>query len=364
MTATMRAVYLVGERQLEIHEVPVPEAPEDGLILDVKACGVCGSDLRRWREGPPKSGEDVLVPGYQKGASGGVVPGHEVTGVVAAVGARVRGYAPGDRLAIAPDIHCGVCFFCRRGMYNLCDDPRYLGITPGYAGGLADKMVLTHEALTRGIVHRIPDSLSFVEAALSEPCSSVLATHHKAGTSFSDVVVVIGAGPTGCMHIAIARARGARVIVSQRSAPRREMARRFGPEAVVDPSSEDLAAVVGSWTEGRGADLVICANPVASTQALAVEIVRKGGRVVLFGGLPKAKPMTTLDSNRIHYGEIEVVGAFSYHPRFHQLALDVLARKIVPADLLVTHTFSLDQVCAAFETAASGQGLKVVVTAA
>jgi L-iditol 2-dehydrogenase len=248
-------------------------------------------------------------------------------------------------------------------MYNLFDDPRYLGITPGYAGGFADKMVLTHEALTRGIVHRIPDGLTFVEAALSEPCSSVLATHHKAGTSLEDVVVVIGAGPTGCMHIVIARARGARVVVSQRSAPRREMARRFGPEAVVDPSSEDLATVVGGLTDGRGADLVICANPVAATQALAVEIARKGGRVVLFGGLPKANPMTTLDSNRIHYGEIEVVGAFSYHPKFHQLALDVLARKVVPADLLVTHTFSLEQVTEAFETAASGRGLKVVVTA-
>jgi L-iditol 2-dehydrogenase len=115
-------------------------------------------------------------------------------------------------------------------------------------------------------------------------------------------------------------------------------------------------------TEGRGADLVICANPVASTQQQAVEIVRKGGRVVLFGGLPKADPMTTLDSNRIHYGEIEVVGAFSYHPSIHQDALDVLARKIVPTDLVVTHTFSLDQVTEAFETAASGIGLKAVVT--
>jgi L-iditol 2-dehydrogenase len=248
-------------------------------------------------------------------------------------------------------------------MYNLCDDPRYLGITPGYAGGFADKMILTHEALHRGIVHPIPEGLSFVDAALAEPLSSVLATHHTARTSLQDVVVVIGAGPTGCMHVASAHARGARVVVSQRSTPRREMARRFGPEAVVDPASEDLAAVVGGLTGGRGADLVICANPVASTQALAVEIARKGGRVVLFGGLPKADPMTTLDSNRIHYGELEVVGAFSYHPTFHQLALDVLVRRAVPAELLVTHTFDLDQVVKAFETAASGEGLKVVVAA-
>jgi L-iditol 2-dehydrogenase len=363
MTTGMRAIYLVGEQQLEIREIAAPAAPEDGLVLDVKACGVCGSDLRRWREGPPRGSDGTLSPGYQQNATGGVVPGHEVTGVVTQVGARVTDYVPGDRLAIAPDIHCGVCYFCRRGMYNLCDDPRYLGITPGYAGGLADEMLLTHEALTRGIVHRIPDGLSYVEAALSEPCSSVLATHDKARTSLGDVVVVIGAGPTGCMHISIARARGARVIVSQRSAPRREMAARFGPEAVVGPTSEDLSAAVGELTEGRGADLVICANPVAATQTLAVELARKGGRVVLFGGLPKANPMTILDSNRIHYGEIEVVGAFSYPPRFHKLALDVLARKVVPAELLVTHTFALEQVTEAFETAASGVGLKVVITA-
>ena len=93
-----------------------------------------------------------------------------------------------------------------------------------------------------------------------------------------------------------------------------------------------------------------------------MEIVRKAGRVVLFGGLPKANPMTTLDSNLIHYGEIEVVGAFSYHPTMHALALDALERGLIPADKLITHTFSLDDVEAAFETAASGAGLKVVVT--
>jgi L-iditol 2-dehydrogenase len=140
------------------------------------------------------------------------------------------------------------------------------------------------------------------------------------------------------------------------------MARRFKPEALVDPFEEDLEAVVRELTHGLGADIVICANPVAATQTQAVEIVRKAGRVVLFGGLPKADPMTTLDSNRIHYGEIEVVGAFSYHPTFHELALDALHRGLIPADLLVTHTFPLDKIGEAFETAASGEGLKVMVT--
>jgi L-iditol 2-dehydrogenase len=345
----MRAAYLVGSRELEIREVPAPVAPDDGLVLQVVACGVCGSDIRRWREGPP--------PGSV------ITPGHEVAGIVVEVGSQVTQYAPGDSIAVAPDVHCGRCHYCRHGMYNLCDDLRFVGITPGYGGGFAEQLLLTNEILTHGIVHPMPEGLSFVDAALAEPCSSVLATHDKAGTRLDDVVVVIGAGPTGCLHVVVSRARGARVIVSQRSAPRREMARRFGPEAVVDPATEDLDAVVRELTGGLGASMVVCANPVAATQTQAVEIARKGGRVVLFGGLPKADPMTTLDSNLIHYGEIEVVGAFSYHPSLHQLALDLLARKVIPADLLVTHTYPLDRVAEAFETAASGQGLKVVVTA-
>jgi L-iditol 2-dehydrogenase len=345
----MKAAFLIGVRELEIRELPDPVAPADGLVLKVEACGVCGSDLRRWREGPPLG-------------VGSITSGHEIGGVVLEVGPEVTGYALGDRLAVAPDIHCGHCYYCQRGLYNLCDTLHYLGITPGYPGGFSAKMALTREVLTNGIVHHMPEGLSFIQGALAEPCSSVLASHHKAGTSLEDTVVVMGAGPIGCLHTVVAKARGARVIVSEPSEMRREMVKRFQPEALVDPFNEDLEAVVREMTGGRGADIVICANPVAATQTQAVEIVRKGGRVVLFGGLPKANPMTTLDSNLIHYGEIEVVGAFSYHPTYHELALDALHRGLIPADLVVTHTFPLEQIDEAFDTAASGKGLKVMVT--
>jgi L-iditol 2-dehydrogenase len=175
-------------------------------------------------------------------------------------------------------------------------------------------------------------------------------------------VLVIGAGPIGCLHISIARARGATVFVSQRSRKRREMARLFQPDAVIDPSTEDVVARVRQLTDGRGVDVAICANGVGATQETAVESVRKGGRVVLFGGLPRSDPMTTLDSNRIHYGEIQVVGSFSYHPTFHRLALDVIARQLVPADLLISHTYPLQHIREAFDTAASRAGLKVMVS--
>jgi L-iditol 2-dehydrogenase len=118
---------------------------------------------------------------------------------------------------------------------------------------------------------------------------------------------------------------------------------------------------VKEFTSGVGADIVICANPVAQTHALALDMVRKGGKVMLFGGLPKANPMTTLNGNVIHYGEIEVIGAFSYHPRFHKLSLNLLAQKKLPVASLITHTFELDKINEAYRTASGGEALKVVI---
>lgn len=345
----MRTAYLTGPKRIELRDVPEPRAPAGGIVLDVKACGICGSDLRRWKEGPPKGVE-------------GVVPGHEAAGIVVEVGKGVTRYTSGDYLAIAPDVHCGRCYYCKRGLYNLCNDLRFVGVTPELPGALADKLVLTEEVLVNGIVHPMPKGMSFVEGSLAEPSCSVLACHHRAGTGLGDTVVVMGAGPIGCLHIVVAKSQGASVIVSEPSATRRKLAEQFEPRAIIDPVKEDLAARVREMTSGVGADIVICANPVAETQTQAVDVVRKRGKIVLFGGLPKASPMVTLDSNRIHYGEIEVFGAFSYHPTMHELALELIHRKVIPADLLVTHTFGLDEIDRAFETAAAGEALKVVVT--
>ncbi len=345
----MKAAYLTGPMRVELREVPEPAAAPGGLVLDVKACGICGSDLRRWKEGPP--------PGVE-----GIVPGHEAAGIVAEVGQGMTRYARGDYLALAPDVHCGRCYYCRRGLYNLCDHLRFVGVTPEFPGALAQKLVLTEEVLTHGIVHPMPKGMSFIAASLAEPSCSVLACHQRAGTGLGDTVVILGAGPIGCLHVVVAQAKGARTIVSEPNATRRRLAERFAPLAIVDPTAEDLRARVREMTGGVGADIVICANPVAQTQTQAVEIVRKRGKVILFGGLPKASPMVTLDSNRIHYGEIEVSGAFSYHPTVHQLALDLIHRQVIPADLLVTHTLALDDIARAFEAAVAGEALKVVVT--
>lgn len=345
----MKAAFLTASETLEVRDIPDPALPAGGLVLEVKACGICGSDLRRWREGPPAGVTDVI-------------PGHEAAGVVIAVDERCKRFREGDRLAIAPDVHCGTCFYCRRERYNLCDNLRFIGITPGFPGGFAEQMALTAEMLQDGIIHSMPEGLSFSHAALSEPSCSVLATHEKAGTQAGDTVVVIGAGPTGCLHIAVAKVRKAKVVVVQRSKTRQELARRFNPDLVIDAISQDVVACVREFTGGLGADIVICANPVAETQTQAVEMVRKGGKVLLFGGLPKANPMTILDGNKIHYGEVEVLGAFSYHPRVHREALNLLADGTLPAEEIITHRFPLDEVNQAYQTAATGNALKVLIS--
>lgn len=344
----MKAAYITAPMRIETRETPAPALPEDGLLLAVKACGVCGSDLRRWREGPT-------------GGSENLVAGHEISGIVLAVGPQVTDYQVGDHLAIAPDVHCGTCYYCEHGLYNLCNNLRLIGITPGWNGGFAEIMALNGEVLRNGIIHRAPDGLTYPQAALAEPLSSVLAAHEQAGTTLGDTVVVLGAGPIGCLHMAVARSRGARVILSEPNAVRRQIAERFGPELVLDPSSQDVITEVRRATGGRGAEIAICANPVAASHAQAVELVRKRGKVVLFGGLPKSSPTTTLNGNRIHYDEIRVIGTFSYHPTYHALALEVIRRRLVDSEQIITHTYPLNQVAQAFEKAASGEALKVVV---
>lgn len=345
----MKAAFLVATQNYEVREVTDPIAPPDGLILQVKACGVCGSDLRRWREGPPTNSEPLIG-------------GHEISGFVIGIGNQVHDFRIGDRLAIAPDVHCGKCYYCQRGMYNLCDQLKLIGISPGFHGGFAEKMVVTGTMIRNGVVHHIPLELSFMEGALAEPSSSVLACHSMTDTSLQDTVVVMGAGPIGCLHVSVAKSRGARVLLSEPNPIRRNMAERFNPDLIIDPTSQDLDAITREYTNEVGADIVICANPIAATHQQAVELVRKRGKVVLFGGLPKADPMTCVDANRVHYGEVQISGSFSYHPIFHQIALEVIKRKNIVAEKVITHQLPLDEINSAFHTAVSGEALKVIVS--
>ena len=175
----MKAAFFTKPRHIEIRDVAEPVTPDEGIKIKVRACAVCGSDLRRWREGPQTGSQEII-------------PGHEISGIVVEVGKGSSGFKPGDRLAIGPDVHCNQCWYCDRGMYNLCDNLVLYGITPGHHGGFAEFMIVPEEILTRGICHGIPEGLSYEAASLAEPCTSVIACHQINGTTLGETVVILG----------------------------------------------------------------------------------------------------------------------------------------------------------------------------
>jgi L-iditol 2-dehydrogenase len=341
----MRAAVFEGPERISVREVELTPCGDDDIVMKVYACGLCGSDIRNYKTG-------------LKGNVKSQIMGHEFTGTVTELGSNVTGYKIGDSLAVAPDVSCGECWYCKRGLVNLCANHRMVGTH--WPGGFAEYVHLPKVVLARGMVHHIPEGLSLEDAALSEPASSVIAAQENAGVGLGDTVLIIGDGPIGCLHIDVARARGAsRVIMA--GLMRLKEAERFKPDLLIDAGSQDTVAEVLAFTDGLGVDVAIVANPVATTQAQAVKSVRKRGRVVLFGGLPKSAPETSLDGNLIHYGEIQVMGAFSYPAHIHQKALAIIKAGLIRPSMYFNMTTPLDDIASGFAAAATGKALKVLV---
>lgn len=343
----MRAAVLRGPEVLRVEQLPDPPVPKGGMLVKVYACGICGSDLRSYR-----FGLKVDLP-WQ-------VPGHEVAGEVIAVGEDVTGWQVGDRVALAADVTCGECAYCRRGYPNLCEKHRVLGVH--LQGGMAEVLKLDEEILHHGIVHRIPDGLDYDAAAMAEPASSVMAAQEDVGVAAGETVVVIGAGPMGTLHAELAMAKGAQVFLLDLAEDRLEAAREIVPEArMIHTASEDPMEVVRAATGGLGADVAISAAPTAAAVNQAIDIVCKRGRVVVFGGLPKDRSGVTINANRLHYDEILVRGAFSYRPKHHAQALDYIACGRIKAHKYITHRLPLDRVEEGFKLLAAGKAMKVII---
>jgi len=341
----MRAAVFEGPGRMVVREADLAACGPRDIIARVHACGICGSDVRNFRTG-------------LKAEVGAQVMGHELTAVVTEVGTAVHRFRVGDRIAVAPDVSCGECFYCKRGWVNLCLHHRMVGTH--WPGGFAEYVHLPDAVLTHGMVHHVPEKLSLDDAALSEPASSVIAAQQNAGVGLGDTVLVVGDGPVGCLHLEVARARGAaRVMMA--GLTRLKEAERFSPDLLIDAGTTDTVEAVRAATGGLGADVAIVATPVAATQGQAVRAVRKRGTVVLFGGLPKHSPESSFDANLIHYGEIVVMGAFSYPAHVHEKALATIAAGQIHPGMYFNLVVGLDQVLEGFRAAAEGRALKVLV---
>jgi L-iditol 2-dehydrogenase len=341
----LKAAVLEGIERLSVRDLPDPVCDPGSIIVRVEACGICGSDIRSFHHG------------LRTGVTGQVM-GHEIAGSVTAVGSGVAGFTVGENVAIAPDVSCGSCWYCARGWVNLCERHRMIGTH--WPGGFAQYVHLPADVLARGMVHPMPRGLAFEQGALAEPAASVLAAQERAGVGPGDQVAVIGDGPIGCLHIDVARSRGAgRLFMA--GMKRLALAAAFAPDALIDAGGEDTVAAIRRLTEGRGADVVIVAAPDARAQAQAVEAVRKRGTVVLFGGLPAGSPMASLNTNAIHYNEIRVIGAFSYPASAHKAALAMIAEGGLDARKYFTSQVSLEGIGDGIRAAEAGAALKVLV---
>jgi len=317
------------------------------VLVRVRSCAVCGSDIRIYHRGNPRVKPPQII-------------GHEIAGEVVEVGSGVKGFKVGDRVALGADVPCGTCNFCRNGLGNNC--PINYAIGYQFQGGFAEYIPLNELTVKYGPLHKIPDGLSFDEASLAEPLACCINGYELANPTLGDTVVIIGAGPVGLMLVELAKNMGAdKVILSQRSRERLEMAQRFSADVIISTSEEDFVSRVMEETQEQGADVVMvaCANPSAQEDAL--KVVGHRGRVNFFGGLPPGSSKIHIDSNLIHYKECFVLGSHGSVPRQHKLALDILAEGKVQGKDLITHHFALEDIKEAFEVAEGHKGLKVIV---
>ncbi|EHR51775.1 theronine dehydrogenase-like Zn-dependent dehydrogenase [Saccharomonospora marina XMU15] len=338
--------YAPGDLRLEDAEEPRP-APDE-VKLRVRQCSTCGTDVKIFNHG-----HHHLVPPR--------VIGHEIAGEVVETGRDVDGWSVGDRVQVIAAVPCGMCQDCRRGRPTVC--PNQTSVGYHYDGGFAEFLIVPRQVLAVAGLNRIPDGVSYAEASVAEPLACVYNGQELAGVGEGDDVVVVGAGPIGCLHVRLARARGARrVLLVELNRDRLDMsAAVVEPDAAICGSEVDAVDQVLKITDGRGADVVITAAASGDAQQDALRMAARSGRISFFGGLPKDRPTITLDSNLVHYRELSVVGANGSSPAHNKRALELIATGQVPVDDLITHRLRLADLPEAIRLVASGQAIKVTV---
>jgi len=338
----MKVAMYYSPKDIRIEKMAKPKIGADEILVEMKACGVCGSDLMEW---------------YLKSRTP-LVLGHEPTGVVAEAGDQVKGFKVGDRVFVHHHVACLVCHYCVHGDYTMCEE---FGRTHIQPGGFSEYFRVPSPNLKVDTL-KIPDILSFEEATLVEPVACCMRALRKCNVQTGDTVAIIGAGPSGIIHLMLSRCFGAgRVIVSDLVDYRLVAARGFGANFTVNPREESLIERVKEVTGGRGADLVIVTAPSVKAFADGIRVCRRGGTVCLFAPV-RPKEQAKISPHRLFFSEITVVPSYSTSHVETRMALEMLSSGRIHAKELITQVFPLSHIMDAFKTATEGKEcLKVVV---
>ena len=341
----MNALLLSQYKHLEIATLPVPVPEPFDVLVQVAACGICGSD----------------VHGYD-GTSGRRIPpivmGHEAAGIVAAVGAEVRGFAVGDRVTFDSTVYCGLCAFCRKGEVNLCDDRQVVGVSCGdysRAGAFAE-----YVAVPARIVYKLPENLAFAEAAMLEAVSVALHAVAVSELKGGETALVIGAGMIGLLTLQAARVAGcSQVFVADIDATRLNSAAGLGADKTILASGAELTQEILRLTRGRGVDVVLEAVGRNETIAAAIDCVRKGGTATLIGNIT---PQVNLPLQKVVSRQIRLQGSCASSGEYPK-AMELMAEEKIRVGPLITAVAPLSDGPAWFDRLHSGEPnlMKVVL---
>jgi len=348
---TMRAGVYRDSGRIVVEDVPVPEILEGEVLIRVGACGICGTDIKKVKQGivrPPQ------------------ILGHEIAGTVVKVGAGVSDWSVGDRAVSFHHIPCGDCFYCERQLFSQCAQYKKVGVTAGFepnGGGFAQYVRVMPHIVRRGMV-RIPDGVAFEEAAFVEPVNTCMKAIQKARITRDEVALVIGQGPIGLLLAFLAHEAGARVLTSDPLPFRRKMSLRFGAEASFDPKAADvsLANEVRQYRDSIGADVVLLAAPDPKLVPVALDIARPGGRVLLFAQNDPSMQIQ-FPAAAVGVEEKEILGSYSASVDLQARSAEIVFERCHLLRELVTHRFELESISEAFALASqpTDDSLKLVV---
>ena len=338
----MKVAVYHSQQDIRIEEMPKPEIGEDEILVEMKACGICGSDLMDW---------------YLK-TRAPLVLGHEPAGVIVKAGSKVRDFNLGDRVFVHHHVACLTCHYCTHGDYTLCERFHRTNIKPG---GFAEYFRVPAPNLQIDTL-KIPEKLSFEEATLIEPIGCCVRAFRKSGIQVGDSVVIIGAGTTGVIHTALSKIFGAaKTVVSDLFDFRLRMAEKFGADVTVNPEREDLTEIVKAETDGVGADLVIVAAPSIEAYKAGLSVCRKGGKLCVFAPT-KPGEYLQISPKELFFSEIQIIPSYSTSHLETRTALELIKSGRINAKGLITHRFKLADTAEAFKTALENkESLKVIV---
>ena len=339
----MRAQVFYGPGDLRFEDIPVPEPEPGGLVVRVEAALTCGTDVKTLRRGHP-----VMIPHVP------TVFGHELAGVVTAVGRGAPGVKEGDRIVAANSAPCGRCPLCAANRPNLCEDLLFVN------GAYGEYIALPPRLVARNVVG-IGPRLAASSAAFAEPLACALLGVERGRVEAGMTVVIWGHGPLGCLLALAAGQRGARVVIVGKAGWRLDRIRELGLGACVDaPSVPDMVGHLRGLTGGRGPDVTVDATGRPEVWEQAIEGVGRGGTVILFGGCVPGTSVR-VDTRRAHYEELTLVGAFHHTPAMIRRAVELLESKAIEPAGLLTHRMGLGQVKEALALMERGETMKVLV---